>query len=71
MGYDTVSFEELIGPAMPGSGALGEHVKGVIQTREDFEKYPWDGICDTYFQMYRRSSGPAPEHAGGMKAIGA
>ena len=37
MGYDTVSFEELIGPAMPGSGALGEHVKGAIQTREDFE----------------------------------
>ena len=71
MGYDTVSFEELIGPAMPGSGALGEHVKGVIQTREDFEKYPWDGICDTYFQMYRRSFEALrrnmPE---GMKAIG-
>ncbi len=43
MGYDTVSFEELIGPAMPGSGALGEHVKGAIQTREDFERYPWGG----------------------------
>ena len=71
MGYDTVSFEELIGPAMPGSGALGEHVKGVIQTREDFEKYPWDGICDTYFQMYHRSFEALrrnmPE---GMKAIG-
>ena len=71
MGYDTVSFEELIGPAMPGSGALGEHVKGVIQTREDFERYPWDGICDTYFQMYHRSFEALrrnmPE---GMKAIG-
>ena len=71
MGYDTVSFEELIGPAMPGSGALGEHVKGVIQDRDDFEKYPWDGICDTYFNMYSRAFQALrrnmPE---GMKAIG-
>ena len=71
MGYDTVSFEELIGPAMPGAGALGGHIKGVIQDRDDFERYPWDGICDTYFNMYRRSfealrrSLPA-----GMKAAG-
>ena len=71
MGYDTVSFEELIGPAMPGSGALGEHVKGVIQCRADFEAYPWDGICDTYFTMYGpkfealRRNMPA-----GMKAVG-
>ena len=71
MGYDTVSFEELIGPAMPGSGALGEHVKGVIQCREDFEKYPWDGICDTFFRMYGRAYEALrrnmPE---GMKAVG-
>ncbi|RPF41976.1 uroporphyrinogen decarboxylase [Hydrogenoanaerobacterium saccharovorans] len=71
MGYDTVSFEELIGPAMPGSGALGEHVKGAIQDRTDFERYPWDGICDTYFEMYSkyfealRNNMPA-----GMRAIG-
>lgn len=53
MGYDTVSFEELIGFAMPGAGALNEHIKGVIQSREDFERYPWDGICERYFEMYR------------------
>ena len=28
MGYDTVSFEQCIGPAMPGSGALGQHKPG-------------------------------------------
>ena len=71
MGYDTVSYEEVIGPAMPGSGALGGHVKGIIETREDYEKYPWDGICDTYFQM----NGPKFDALRrnmpkGMKAIG-
>jgi len=71
MGYDTVSYEDLIGPAMPGSGALGNHVKGVIQTREDFDSYPWDSISDTFFNMYSkyydalRVNMPA-----GMKAIG-
>ena len=71
MGYDTVSFEELIGPAMPGSGALGEHVKGVIQTQADFDRYPWEGICDRYFELCSkyfkalRNNLPA-----GMRAIG-
>ena len=71
MGYDTVSYEECIGPIMPGSGALGGHIKGVIQEREDFEKYPWDElpdryfeICGRYFEALRRNM---PE---GMKAIG-
>lgn len=71
MGYDTVSFEELIGPAMPNSGALGAHVKGVIQSREDFEKYPWDGICDTYFEMYGRCFRALRRNMpSGMKAVG-
>lgn len=38
MGYDTVTMERCIGPAMPGSGALGQHKPGVIKNREDFEK---------------------------------
>lgn len=71
MGYDTVSYEECIGPAMPGSGSLGQHKKGVIQTREDFDKYPWDEICDNYFNKYSRYFEALrrnmPE---GMKAIG-
>lgn len=71
MGYDTVSYEEIIGRAMPGSGALGEHKKGVIRDASDFEKYPWESISDTYFQIYgrmfealRRNLPP------GMKAVG-
>jgi len=52
MGYDTVTLERCIGPAMPGSGALGQHKPGVIKTREDFEKYPWDEISSIYFNQY-------------------
>lgn len=70
-GYDTATFELCIGPIMPGSGALGGHVKGVIQTREDFERYPWKELPDRYFSTYGeyfsalREAMPA-----GMKAIG-
>lgn len=71
MGYDTVSFEELIGPVMPGSGALGEHVKGVIQTRADFDRYPWEDICDRYFERYSKCFKALRENMPtGMRAIG-
>lgn len=50
-GYDCVTFEQCIGPAMPGSGALGGHIQGVIRNRADFERYPWDEIPDRYFAM--------------------
>lgn len=52
MGYDTVSFEQCIGPVMPGSGALGGHKEGVIKTREDFERYPWASVPDRFFERY-------------------
>jgi uroporphyrinogen decarboxylase len=71
MGYDTVSFERCIGPSMPGSGALGNHKPGIIKTREDFEKYPWDEIPDYFFnentKYFRALRDNLPE---GMKAIG-
>lgn len=71
MGYDTVSFECCIGPAMPGSGALGQHKPGVIHSRADFEKYPWDKLPEFYFERYShdfRLLGEALPQ--GMKAIG-
>ena len=71
MGHDAVSFELCVGSAMPGSGALGGHVDPVIKTREDFEKYPWDGVPDTYFNLFdgyfKALREAMPE---GMKAIG-
>ena len=71
MGYDTVSFERCIGPAMPGSGALGEHKPGVIATREDFDRYPWDQVPDWYFEKYGRDFELLRKTMpSGMKAIG-
>ena len=70
-GYDTVSFECCVGPAMPGSGALGNHKEGVIKTRKDFDSYPWDSIPDMYFRenrdFFRALAEAMPQ---GMKGIG-
>ncbi|NLC69214.1 MAG: hypothetical protein GX754_10650 [Clostridiaceae bacterium] len=71
MGYDTVSFEQCIGPAMPGSGALGQHKPGVIKTYDDFSKYPWDEIPGIFFNKYGENFSIMGEHLPwGMKAIG-
>lgn len=71
MGYDTVTFERCIGPVMPGSGALGNHMPGVIKCREDFEKYPWDEIPELYFKAYSEDFELLGEQMpSGMKAIG-
>ncbi len=52
MGYDTVSFEATIGAALPGAGALGGHIKGVIQSDEDFNAYPWERVESIYFDKF-------------------
>jgi uroporphyrinogen decarboxylase len=55
MGYDTITFEQCIGPAMPGSGALGRHIQGVIRDRADFERYPWKEIPEMYFTAFAKN----------------
>ena len=71
MGYDTVSHEVCIGPAMPGSGSLGGHKPGEIRDRADFERYPWEEVEPRFFAM------AAPRYEAlrevmppGMKGIG-
>lgn len=71
MGYDTASFEGCVTEILPGGGALGRHEPGCIETREDFEKYPWDALPDLYFDRFApafdallRTCPP------GMKAVG-
>jgi uroporphyrinogen decarboxylase len=71
MGYDTISFEVCIGGALIDGGALGCHKKGVIQTRADFERYPFDEIprlyrerFDDHFRALKEVLPP------GMKAVG-
>jgi uroporphyrinogen decarboxylase len=74
MGYDTVSWECGAGPVMPGSGSLGGHKEGVIQTRRDFEEYPWDTIPTLYFERYKddmRAFGETlPEGVKGIGGVG-
>ncbi len=71
MTYDAVSFEVCITAVLPGGGALLGERAGPIQSRADFESYPWDEVPKIFwdyserrFQMLRRC---LPD---GMKAIG-
>ncbi|MCL2057544.1 MAG: hypothetical protein FWH01_00590 [Oscillospiraceae bacterium] len=71
MGYDTVSYECCIGPAMPYSGLLGGHGESVIHTYEDFKKYPWEGIPEAYFEKFGENFSALREALpAGMKAVG-
>lgn len=71
-GYDAVPFECCIGGIMPGGGALGDsRVVPVIQSRADFDRYPWDELEERFFQQYGRYfaalRGAMPA---GMRAVG-
>ncbi len=71
MGYDTVSFEHCITDILIGGGALGSHKVGVIQSREDFERYPFDEIPAIYAQAFDESFRALKEALPqGMKAVG-
>lgn len=48
MGYDTVSYEVCVGQALPGQTAL-RGGQGPIQTRADFEGYPWRELSQRYW----------------------
>jgi len=72
MGYDAVTYEQCIGPVMPGSGLLAGHgIPPAIEDRDDFDKYPWDEICDLYFKTYSENFQALREvMPSGMKAVG-
>lgn len=71
MGYDSVSFECCVTDCVTGGKALRGLIPGPVQTREDFERYPWESIAETYFQrfsgLFRAFSEALPV---GMKGIG-
>ena len=56
MTYDTVSFEMCITEILPGHGAINGGMKGPIQNRDDFEKYPWDEIPVFILELRRKIS---------------
>jgi len=71
MTYDGFDFEAAICDILPGHGAIMGGMPGPVQTREDFNKYPWEEIPSIFKQVYKphfeaiRKSLPA-----GMKAFG-
>lgn len=71
MTYDTVSYEVCIGEILPDHGAIMGGRPGPIQSRDDFEKYPWDELADLYWQIaeprFRLLAQCLPP---GMKALG-
>ncbi len=71
MTYDTVSFEATISAILPGHGALYGGRPGPIQTRADFDAYPWDEVPELYWQdAAPKFDALAKAMPPGMKAIG-
>ena len=71
MTYDAFDFEAAICDILPGHGAIMGGMAGPIQTREDFDTYPWKDIPRIFKKAYIphfeaiRSALPP-----GMKAFG-
>jgi len=71
MTYDTVSYEVCVTDILPGGGALQAQTVGVIQTQEDFGRYPWDDVPAIFWERAApRFDALARHMPEGMKAIG-
>ncbi len=71
MTYDTLSWEVTITRSLPDHGAIYGSRKGPIQTRDDFEKYPWEEIPERYWTAAGRKFEAMGEMLPvGMKALG-
>ena len=49
-GYDVIPYEYCLTAVFPDGGALGGHKEGAIHTMADFARYPWESLCDRYFE---------------------
>lgn len=71
MTYDTVSCEIGLADLLPDHGAIMGGRPGPIQTRADFERYPWAEIPDIYWRHADRHFAALTRHLpDGMKALG-
>ena len=52
MTYDAFDFEAAICDILPGHGAIMGGMAGPIQTREDFDNYPWEDIPKIFWETY-------------------
>ncbi|WP_304518314.1 uroporphyrinogen decarboxylase family protein, partial [Candidatus Symbiothrix dinenymphae] len=70
-GYDAFAYEAAICEIIPGHGAILGGMLGPIQTREDFEKYPFDDIPRIFWETYTpRLEAIRKVLPAGMKAYG-
>jgi len=52
MNYDAFDFEAAICDILPGHGAILGGMAGPIQTREDFDNYPWEDVIKIFWKAY-------------------
>lgn len=52
MTYDAFDFEAAICDILPGHGAIMGGMAGPIQTREDFDNYPWEEVVKIFWETY-------------------
>lgn len=71
MTYDTVSFEVTITEILPDHGAIYGGRPGPIQSRQDFEAYPWDELPERYWRLGQPQFDALIQWMpAGMKALG-
>ena len=69
--YDAFSSEAAICEILPGHGAILGGMLGPIQTRDDFDRYPFDDIPRIFWETYRpRLESIRRVMPAGMKAYG-
>jgi len=51
-GYDAFDYEAAICDVFPGHGAIMGGMKGPVQTRDDFNKYPFEDIPRIFWETY-------------------
>ena len=52
MTYDGFDYEAAICDIYPGHGAINSGMLGPIQTRKNFEKYPFDETPKIFWKTY-------------------
>jgi len=71
MTYDAFDYEAAICEVFPGHGAILGGMLGPIQTRDDFNKYPFDEIPKIFWETYSpHLDGIRKVMPAGMKAYG-
>ena len=71
MTYDVVSFEVCLMDILPEGGALMGGKPGPIQSRSDFDDYPWDEVPEIFWNVAApRFDALIEALPNGMKAVG-